>query len=147
MNRMRIVVLIFFCILLTACRNDESSIPEAEVYVRTTYSEYMNLMRVNSCFIYSKDDTYPSNFKLGYGGVIIFRDLEGLVRSCDLACPYEALPGFKLEVEMPFAFCLECGSRFDLSYGVGNPVGGPAECGMKIYNKIRDTGEYIMVTN
>jgi hypothetical protein len=64
-----------------------------------------------------------------------------------LACPYEALPGFKLEVEMPFAFCLECGSRFDLSYGLGNPVGGPAECGMKIYNKIRDAGGYILVTN
>ena len=94
MNWVRIIGLVFLCILLNACRNDESSIPEAEVYVRTTYSEYMNLMRVNSCVIYNKDDTYPSNFKLGYGGVIIFRDLEGLVRSCDLACPYEALPGF-----------------------------------------------------
>ena len=144
---MRIFGLLLLSAVLFSCRNDESSIPVAEVYVKTTYSEYMNLMRVNSCVVYTKDDTYPTNFKLGHGGVVIFRDLEGLIRSCDLACPYEALPGSTLEVEMPFAYCLECGSKFDLSYGVGNPVGGPAECGMKVYNKIRDNGEYILVTN
>lgn len=145
--RKKLFQLFLLLVILSSCRNDQSAIPSAEVYVKTSYSEYMTLMKVNSCVIYSQDDIYPSNFKLGYGGIIIFRDLEGLIRSCDLACPYEALPGFRLEVEMPFAYCSECGSKFDLTYGVGNPIGGPAECGMKIYNKIRDTGESILVTN
>ena len=55
---------------LFSCRNDESDIPESEVYVKTSYSEYQALLMPNSAVVYEKDNIYPANFRLGYGGVV-----------------------------------------------------------------------------
>lgn len=134
-------------LLMLSCRNDENEIPECEVYVKTSYSEYQTLLMTNSAVVYEKDALYPANFRLGYGGILIFRDLERQIRCCDLSCPYENLRSVTLDVKMPYATCPECGSKFDLTYGACNPIKGPASCGLKLYTKIRDTGSYILVTN
>lgn len=130
-----------------SCKDDRTTIPESEVYVKTTFSEYQTLMSVNRAVVYSVNKIYPLNFKLGYGGVCIFRDLERQIKCCDLSCPYESLRTVTLDIKMPYAICPECGSKFDLTYGQGNPIEGPVKCGLKMYTKIRDTGEYILVTN
>lgn len=134
-------------LLLFSCKDDESLIPDCEVYVKTYTSEYNELRTANHAVLYPITGVYPSNFKLGYGGVAIFRDLEGKVGCCDLACPCDKSRSNPLTIQMPWAICPLCDSKFDLSYSVGNPVEGPATSGLRMYRNIRDTGDYILVTN
>lgn len=137
------------CLLLfpCSCKDDESLIPDSEVYVKTYTSEYNMLRTPNHAVTYEYNGVYPSNFKLGYGGVAIFRDLEGKLGCCDLACPNDKSRMNPLTISMPFAYCPLCESKFDLSYGIGNPVEGPAKSPLRLYRSIRDNGEYILVTN
>lgn len=148
MKRLLLIVSLVFPILLCAtCRDDESLVPDSEVYVKTYTSEYLELMIPNHAVTYTLSSLYPSNYKLGYGGIAIFRDLEGKIGCCDLACPNDKSRSNPLVVDMPFAICPMCLSKFDLSYSLGNPVEGPAKSGLRMYRNIRETGEYIMVTN
>ena len=134
-------------LLLTNCKSDESSIGDYSVYVKTTYSEYQTLRTPNRAVTYTADRVYSTNFQLGYGGICIFRDINGTLGCCDLACPYEKLRTTRLTINMPFATCEQCGSKFDLSYGVGNVMNGPATTILKMYSKVVDRGDYILVTN
>lgn len=142
-----IVILSLSVLTLCGCEDDESPIAEYPVYVKTSYSEYQTLRFINRFVLYERDGVYASNFELGYGGVCIFRDLDNRLGAFDLACPYENLRTVCLEVDMPYAVCPMCGSKYDLSYGLGNPVGGPSKSVLKIYDKIMDRGDYIVVTN
>ncbi len=139
--------ILFGVLVCTSCKSDESLIPDSEVYVKTYTSEYNELMTPNHAVSYTLVSLYPSNFKLGYGGIAIFRDLEGKIGCCDLACPNDKSRSNPLVIDMPFATCPMCLSKFDLSYSLGNPVSGSAKSGLRMYRNIRDTGEYIMVTN
>ena len=130
-----------------SCKDDESLVPNSEVYVKTRTSEYSELRTPNHVVVFENDGLYPSNFKLGYGGVAIFRDLEGKLGCCDLACPNDKSRMNPITISMPFATCPLCGSKFDLSYSVGNAVGGTSNVPLRMYRNIRDTGEYIVVTN
>ena len=134
-------------IIFFSCKDDESFVPNSEVYVKTRTSEYNELQIPNHAVVYEYDGLYPSNFKLGYGGLAIFRDLEGKLSCCDLACPVEKSHMNPLKITMPYAICPLCGSKFDLSYSVGNAVEGEAKTPLRMYRNIRDTGEYIIVTN
>lgn len=139
-----------FCVvggLLVSCRDDESTIAEYPVYVKTSYSEYQELKFVNRAVIYKADGVYATNFQLGFGGICIFRDFDNRLGAFDLACPYENLRTVCVEVEMPYATCPQCKSKYDLSYGLGNPVDGPSKSVLKVYTKIVDRGDYIVVTN
>ncbi|MBO7427127.1 MAG: hypothetical protein J6U08_00265 [Paludibacteraceae bacterium] len=139
--------LVLSAVILFSCRDDETLVPNSEVYVKTRTSEYNELRTPNHAVAYEYDGLYPSNFKLGYGGVAIFRDLEGKLGCCDLACPNDRSRMNPLQISMPFATCPLCGSKFDLSYGAGNPVGGQSKTPLRMYHNIRDTGEYITVIN
>ena len=145
----RSLCLLIASFMLLSCRNDESSIPNSEVYVKTTVSEYTTLMSPNSCVVYPYDGVYPVNYRLGYGGIVIVRDMDRQVHAFDLACPQELLRTVVLTIKMPYATCGQCGSKFDLTYGLGNPVSGPAKSGMKEYKETFDRMnlEYILVTN
>ena len=141
--------LLFLLMLLAfpACDDDESRFPDYDVYVKTTYSEYQTLMVANRCVCYAYDDVYTTNERIGLGGICILRDIEKNLHAFDLACPFECLREATLTVEMPYATCSQCGSVFDLTYGLGNPISGPAEQRMKEYTKVIDRYDYIVVTN
>ena len=139
--------LVLSAIIFFSCKDDESLVPSSEVYVKTRTSEYNELRIPNHAVTYEYDGLYPSNFKLGYGGIAIFRDLEGKLGCCDLACPNDKSRMNPLKVAMPFATCPLCGAKFDLSYSTGNPVDGSTKTPLRMYRNIRDTGEYIVVTN
>lgn len=144
----KFLLLIFMLFpLLTNCKSDESSIGDYAVYVKTTYSEYQTLRTPNRAVTFTTDRVYSTNFQLGFGGVCIFRDINGSLGCCDLACPYEKLRTTRLTIKMPFATCEQCGSKFDLSYGVGNVMNGPSTSILKMYSKVVDRGDYILVTN
>ena len=143
-------ITLFFGVLSFSCKKEiRSSIPSSEVYIETSPSEYAKLRNPNSAvsYIYTPGIPAPANFRFGFGGVLIFRDLEGRIRSCDLACPVEALRTIRVEVKMPFAVCPVCNSKFDLSYGFASPVDGPAKETLYIYTHVYERANSIVVTN
>lgn len=136
--------------MATGCTEVEerSSIPDHEVYVKTFANDYTTLRIPGNSVSYIATPTsvYPTNFKLGFGGVLIYRDVEGKIHACDLACPVEASRGIRVDVKMPFATCPVCGSKFDLTFGFAAPCDGPAKETLKVYNAI-DQGAAIIASN
>ena len=143
-------ILLLFGALSFSCKKEiRSSIPDSEVYIETRPSEYALLRSPNSAYryIYTPGVPVPATFRFGFGGVLIFRDLEGKARSCDLACPVEVSRTTRVEVDMPFAVCPVCGSKFDLSYGFASPIGGPAKESLRIYKNVLERVNSIIVSN
>jgi len=126
-----------------------SSIPNMEVFIETSPSEFARLQNVNSAVSYIPIPgvPFPVNFRFGFGGVLIYRDLDGKIRSCDLACPVEASPTTRVEVNMPYAVCPVCDSKFDLSWGFASPVSGPAKEPLFIYSHVYERATSIVVSN
>lgn len=146
----RIYVLIMTTVLLASCKETENdtSIPNCDVYIKTDYAEYTKLSVVNNhvTYVRSANASMPSNFRLGYGGIVIYRTLEGKAVAFDLACPVEVSREVLVNVESIYATCPICGSKFDLSYGIGAPCEGPAKETLRHYNCI-DDGSQIRVSN
>lgn len=137
-------------ILLSAsCSKEEMNpIPECRVNLRTPYADYVSLQNPGTYKVYEQDGSiYAVNTQLGFGGVLVFRDLENRLRACDLACPVEARREVCVKVKMPYATCPVCKTVYDLSYGFCVPVEGEGRFSLKIYNHISDKGSYILVTN
>ena len=146
----KIIVLLFLSGILFSCKKEiRSSIPNYEVYIETSPSEYAHLSTSGSAFSYVRTPGVPApvNFRYGYGGVLIYRDLERKIRSCDLACPVEASRTIRVEVDMPFAVCPVCNSKFDLSYGFASPIAGPAKESLHIYSNVFERANSIVVSN
>lgn len=74
------------------------------------------------------DFPYTANTFTGYGGVLLVGDLYGNPVAYDLACPYEAKPDIRINVdkEANNAVCPVCGSTYDIFGGQGRPTSGPA---------------------
>jgi len=143
-------IILFFGALSFSCKKEiRSSIPSSEVYIETSPSEYAKLRSPNNAvsYIYTPGVPSPASFKYGYGGVLIYRDLESRIRSCDLACPVEASRTVRVEVNMPFAVCPVCNSKFDLSYGLASPVAGQAKETLYIYTHVYERANSIVVSN
>ena len=126
-----------------------SPIPNSEVYIATSPDEYAILRTINNSvsYIYTPGIPEHSFFRFGFGGVLIYRDLDGRLRSCDLACPVEASREIRVEVNMPYAVCPVCNSKFDLSWGFANPISGPSKNPLFIYKNIRESAYTIVVSN
>ena len=138
-----------FLIFFSCQKEQRSSIPSCEVYIETSPSEYVKLLTPNSAvsYIYTPGMSVPTNFRFGYGGVLIYRDLDGKIRSCDLACPVEASRTVRVDVRMPRAVCPVCRSEFDLSWGFAAPVAGPAKETLRVYDNVRLKTNSIVVVN
>ena len=90
-----------------------------------------------------------SYLSLGYGGVVVVHSsADDNYYAFDLACPYEVLPSVKIEIEDGglYASCPKCGSRFDISFGSGHPVNGPATGGLRRFT-VTPSGNYLIVSN
>ena len=150
----RLSIILFIPIFFFSCEKEiRSSIPSCEVYIEVSLSnfpsDYAKLKNPNNAvsYIYTPGVSVPANFKYGYGGVLIYRDLENRIRSCDLSCPVEASRTIRVEVNMPFAVCPVCGSKFDLSYGFASPVSGSAKEPLHIYTHAYERATSIVVSN
>ncbi len=140
-------ILFSFAVLSFSCeKKRDSSIPDYDVHIETTPSEYAILSIPGNFVIYTPDVLVAANSRFGYGGVLLYRDLEGKIRACDLACPVEALPSVRVDVKMPYAECPVCGSRFDLSWGLAVPIAGPARESLRSYHANERTNS-IVVSN
>ena len=149
-NIYKLFILLIIFLIFFACKKEErSSIPSCEVYIETSPSEYSKLLTPNSSvsYIYTPGMSVPANFRFGYGGVLIYRDLDSKLRSCDLACPVEASRTIRVEVQMPRAVCPVCKSEFDLSWGFAAPVAGPAKEPLRVYDNVRTKSNSVVVVN
>lgn len=82
------------------------------------------------------DLTVPGNSlyfpNAGFGGLIVYCEIEGSYYAFDAACTYEINPSCRIENEGPVGKCTCCESEF-IFIG-GTPTKGPAAAPLKQYN-------------
>ena len=82
---------------------------------------------------------------IGYGGLLICYGLDDKYYAFYLCCPHEHRRDVRVEVDMIFATCPECGSQFDVGLGSGFCNKGESKYPLKRYTVTR-TGDYLRVT-
>lgn len=133
---------LLLALILASCNdNIRSSIPDYPVYLElnltSTYPTFKN--SVNQFLVFKNRDRLPDNNSIGFGGVIVFSDYDSgnsIYYAFDMACPYEVKSDVKVFPDvtgLPYVVCEKCGSVFNVSYGYGNPISGPAKEFLKRY--------------
>ena len=109
--------------LNSACDDIDSDIPDAPVNLQIDLAIYNEL-------------TIPGNSMYfpyqGFGGVIVYCELEGSYFAFDAACTNEINSSCKVENEGLVGTCSCCSSKFDFISGY--PLDGPASAPLKQYN-------------
>ena len=86
----------------------------------------------------------------GYGGLLVFRTIEGNIFAYDLCCPYEDNREIKVKpTDNGKAVCSKCGSVFVTMYGLGTAESGPANESLQSYmvRKNLNREGVFMITN
>lgn len=141
-------------LLLGACKdsNTSSVIPESSVYIYQNINLYaVSLRAIGGYKTYTAINTSQGVSAIGYGGVLVFYGYDENYYAFDMACPHEVNREVRVTPnDNGQAVCSSCGSVFNLSYGSGAVISGPATEGLKKY-KIKTTsttaGLYIYVVN
>jgi nitrite reductase/ring-hydroxylating ferredoxin subunit len=140
--------------LLSACNKAYiSSIPDSPVYLELDLTfEDKDLLPASAYKIFTPQNIGQSVEKTGFGGVLVYHGLSGsgtgAYYAFDIACPYEASRSVTLHVDDDHlhAVCPKCESRYELLFGLGNPVGGPSRERLKPY-RVSVSGNKIYVGN
>ncbi len=83
---------------------------------------------------------------IGYGGVIVYCELEDSYYAYDATCTYEISQTCKVENEGVLGTCSCCGSEFFLT-GSAYPASGPAAAPLRLYNVSRVNSFTLRVYN
>ncbi|MDR2809239.1 MAG: (2Fe-2S)-binding protein [Tannerellaceae bacterium] len=148
---------LLFCLLalaISACdKTYTSGIPYSQVYLELDLTfEDKDLIPLSAYKIYTAKNINQHVEKAGFGGVLVYHGLNGAATDAyyafDTACPHEANRSVTVEIdnEHLHAVCPKCNSTYDLLYGLGNPVSGPAREQLKPY-RIVVSGNKIYVRN
>lgn len=133
---------------MVSCHDEEeNTIPNRNVNIRTPYADFMQLRNAGSHVEYTYGNFYAAGTLLGFGGIVIFRDYDNKLHAADLACPMEADEDVTIEVKMPYATCPKCKTKYDLTFGFCTPVEGPGKYNLRIYQSVFESGDYIQVRN
>lgn len=143
----------FTCIiLLSGCEDNYiSSIPDFPVNlaIDLRLAPYNTSLRnnSNSYELFEKPRMGKELIdKIGFGGIIVYADFEGKFCAFDLACPHEAKNSIKVKPnDLGQVVCDSCGSVYDISFGIGHPIKGPAKESLKRYKAILQ-GDILYVT-
>jgi nitrite reductase/ring-hydroxylating ferredoxin subunit len=141
------LVILLLIITLSSCNDTVvSSIPDYPVYLAlnltTTYPTFRN--SINQYLIFKKA-TYVTDM-VGYGGILVYTDLMGEYCAFDLSCPYEAVRTTRVVPnDVGHAVCEGCGSVFNISDGIGEPLSGLAKQTLKRY-KATLSGDVLYIT-
>ena len=139
---------LLLAIALSGCNDNViSSIPNYPVSLAlnltTTYPTFRN--SINRYLVFKKA-IYVTDM-VGYGGILVYTDFNGDYCAYDLSCPYEAKRTVRVVPnEVGHAVCEGCGSVFNISDGIGEPLSGPAKQTLKRYKTIL-SGDVLYVTN
>lgn len=116
-------IFILFSLLNTTCSEIDSQIPDAPVALE------IDLNLLNELTIPGNSMYFPGQ---GFGGVIVYCELEGSYYAFDAGCTHEISSGCKVEPEGLTGTCSCCGSQF-IFIG-GNPIEGLASAPLKQYH-------------
>ncbi len=137
-----------FSIGISSChKEEEQPIPERNVNIRTPYADFMQLRNAGSHVEYHYGEYYAAGTLIGFGGVVVFRDYDNKLHAADLACPVEVDENITVNVNMPYAICPQCNTKYDLTFGFGTPVSGPGKFPLKMYQSVFEAGDYIQIRN
>lgn len=142
--------LIRYCLLIAllsipfvGCKdNNRSSIPDYPIYLQLNLTAQYSTFKNSSGQFLSFEKGVTTNERIGFGGVIVctgitLDDYGGTqYYAFDMACPYEVKNTVKVHPDsegLPHLICDKCGSVFDISFGYGNPLSGPAKEFLKKY--------------
>ena len=136
--------------------NVQSPIPNYPVYLELNLtSTYPTFKNSSGQFISSeKGIIITANDRIGFGGVVVctgitFDDSNNTqYYAFDMACPYEVKNTIKVYPDttgLPYLVCEKCGSVFDVGFGSGNPISGPAKDFLKRY-KTSLSGDVLYIT-
>jgi len=141
------LIISFMAISFNGCiDNVISTIPDYPVYLDlnlvTTYPTFRN--SINQYLIFEKPVLVTD--MIGYGGILVYTDFNGDYCAFDLSCPYEAKRNILVVPnKIGQAVCEGCGSVFNLSDGIAEPVSGKAKQTLKRY-KTTLSGDVLYVT-
>ena len=141
------VILSILAISVTGCiDNVISSIPDYPVYLQlnltTTYPTFRN--SYNQFLVFEKP-IYITD-RVGFGGILVYTDLNGDYCAFDLSCPYEAKQNILVVPNHSGqAVCQGCGSVFNIGDGIAEPISGKAKQALKRY-KAMLSGDILYIT-
>ena len=140
------LILLFPSTFSSCYDNVISSIPDYPVRLQlnltTTYPTFKN--SVNQHLLFEKR-IFETDM-IGYGGILVYSGFDGIYYAFDMACPYEAKSTIKVYPnDVGQAVCKECGSVYDIGYGIGNPSSGPAKEVLKRY-KASISGDVLYIS-
>ncbi|MDR2496120.1 MAG: Rieske 2Fe-2S domain-containing protein [Tannerellaceae bacterium] len=135
--------------LLQACDTTyRSSIPDSPVYIEVNLDyEDADLIPLQASKFFSRGQNINLAIEsAGYGGVLVYHALDDNFYAFDAACPHEANPTaiVRIDEDRLHATCPKCESRYDLSYGNGNPVSGPSREALRRYTVVRSGSKLIV---
>lgn len=130
-----------------------TSIPSYEVYLELDLTYEDKALKAPYAYkIYDQHNINQMIERTGFGGVLVYHGLSGdgteTYYAFDAACPHEANRDVRVEVDedgLHFV-CPKCNSKFNLQFGGGYRVSGPAEENLKRYQVIME-GNKIYVRN
>lgn len=157
--KLKTALVTLLALFATACdSNVYDRIPETTVYLKLNiYTTGKDLVAIPS-YLSIPQGTYTyGEVYLGYGGLLLTKGMDGVMRAFDLACPVEARSTTRLTVDtstgIPQAVCPTCGSTFSIADidACGSPMEGEAR--EKLYflrrysvSTVQSTGDFY-ITN
>jgi nitrite reductase/ring-hydroxylating ferredoxin subunit len=133
-------------ILLSGCKDYESSIPDRDVYISRFISLSGNLADIGGyLYIDQKVNTID---RIGFGGILIYHAIDGKYYAVDLACPHEVSTDSKIGLPNSVGQCTcnTCGETYDMLSGQGTPTKGISKESLKQYSVSFKGSDEIVVT-
>lgn len=129
--------------LLSCNDNYVSSIPSYPVSLQINLSvgQYVTFRNSSNEYLLFEKRIFETD-RIGFGGVLIYSGISyddagnTIYYAFDMACPYEAKSTVKVypvKDDLAKVKCSECGSVYDVGFGLGNPVEGPSKEILKRY--------------
>lgn len=128
--KQKVISILILLVVGVACTKETNSIPDYRVRLSLdTDLEDKALRIVTGYKTYTRSNIdYNPNFEaVGFGGVLVVHAVDEHFYAFDLACPYEANPSVRIEVDelSLVAVCPNCKTEYSVfSYGgLGAPNG------------------------
>lgn len=83
--------------------------------------------------------------RIGFGGILVYSGFDMMYYAFDLACPVEVNQKIRVVPnDLGQATCETCGSVYNLSFGIADPIKGPAKETLRRY-KTAVQGDLLIV--
>lgn len=133
----------FLAFSLAGCDDSiRSSIPDYFVSLQLNLtSTYPNFKNSTSQYLLFETRKFETD-RIGFGGVLVCSGVglddygNTIYYAFDMACPYEVNKDIKvypIKNDLGKVACEKCGTVYDVGFGFGNPLTGPAKETLKRY--------------